>query len=494
MATSATATAVPDDGALTDHVDVLIVGAGLSGVGAAVHLSQGLPALSYAILERRDDLGGTWDLFRYPGVRSDSDMHTLGYRFKPWRSDKVLADGPAIKAYVAETAREHDVTARIRFGHLVTSASWDSSAERWTVRYRADGREGTLTCRYLWGCSGYYSYDEGYNPRFEGAEEFRGRVVHPQFWPEDLDYAGKKVVVIGSGATAVTLVPSMAEEAGHVTMLQRSPTYILSIPRRDPLGPLTRKVLPERIASGTARWRNVLLQAGLYQLSRRRPDAVRRLIRRATTSQLPAGYEVDTHFNPSYDPWDQRMCMVPDGDLFRAIRHGRAEVVTGSIDRFTEHGIRLTDGRELEADIVVTATGLKLQLFGGVRLDVDGEPIEPHDRVVYRGCMLDGVPNFWFVIGYTNASWTLKADLVSEYVVRLLQKMQRRDEKVVVPVRDEEVGTVPLMPLDSGYVTRARDELPQAGDRAPWQMPNNYLLDVVRLRRAPLEDGALSYR
>ena len=494
MATSAAPTARSGDDTATDHVDVLIVGAGLSGVGAAVHLTQGQPGLSYAILERRDDLGGTWDLFRYPGVRSDSDMHTLGYRFKPWRSDKVLADGPAIKDYVAETAREHDVTARIRFGHRVTSASWDSNAQRWTVRYRADGREGAVTCRYLWGCSGYYSYDEGYSPRFEGAEEFRGQVVHPQFWPEDLEYAGKKVVVIGSGATAVTLVPSMAEEAGHVTMLQRSPTYIMSIPRRDPLGPLTRKVLPERMAAGTARWRNVLLQAGLYQVSRRRPDAVRRMIRRATTSQLPEGYEVDTHFNPSYDPWDQRMCMVPDGDLFRSIRHGRAEVATGTIDRFTEHGIRLTDGRELEADIIVTATGLKLQLFGGISLEVDGEPVEPHDRVVYRGCMLDGVPNFWFVIGYTNASWTLKADLVSEYVVRVLQKMQRRGEKVVVPVRDKEVGTVPLMPLASGYVTRASEELPHAGDRAPWQMPNNYLLDIVRLGRARLEDGALSYR
>jgi monooxygenase len=475
------------------EVDVLIVGAGLSGIGAAAHLRRDLPDLSFAVLERRAEIGGTWDLFRYPGVRSDSDMHTLGYRFKPWQSDNVLADGPSIKAYVEETAAEYGITEHIRFDHHVRSADWDSETRRWTVTYETGGRTGRIVCAYLWACSGYYSYDEGHAPEFAGAEDFAGTVVHPQFWPEDFDYAGKRVVVIGSGATAVTLVPSMADEAENVVMLQRSPTYIMSIPRRDPLGPVSRKVLPEKVAAGAARWRNVLLQAGLYQASQRRPAAVRKMIRNATVRQLPEGYDVDTHFRPSYDPWDQRMCMVPDGDLFRAIRHGKAEIVTGAIERFTEKGIRLADGRELEADIVVTATGLKLQLFGGVDVSVDGEKVDPHDRIVYKGCMLDGVPNLWFVIGYTNASWTLKADLVSEYVVRLLQRMRRQGKTVVVPERGDDVETVPLMPLDSGYVTRALGELPQAGSKAPWQMPNNYLIDVVRLRRGRLDDGALSF-
>jgi cation diffusion facilitator CzcD-associated flavoprotein CzcO len=479
--------------AAVDHVDVLIVGAGLSGIGAAAHLAGDLPDLGYAILERRDAMGGTWDLFRYPGVRSDSDMHTRGYRFRPWGTDDVLADGPSIKAYVEDTAAAYDVTRHVRFGHHVTGASWDTAERRWTVRYEVDGTPGTITASFLWACSGYYSYDEGHRPEFAGLEDFRGRVVHPQFWPEDLDHTGKKVVVIGSGATAVTLVPAMAEDAERVTMLQRSPSYILSIPRNDPLGPALRRLLPDRLAAGVARWRNVLIQAALYQASQRRPNLIRKVIRSATVRQLPAGFDVDTHFRPTYGPWDQRMCMVPDGDLFRAIRHGRAEVVTGTIDRFTEKGIRLTDGTEIEADVVVTATGLKLQLFGGARLDIDGEEVDPHERIVYKGAMLDGVPNFWFVIGYTNASWTLKADLVSEYVVRVLTRMRRTGERVAVPERGTDVQTVPLMPLDSGYVKRALPDLPQAGDRGQWQMPNNYLLDVVRLRRGRLNDGSLRF-
>ncbi|WP_310963308.1 flavin-containing monooxygenase [Nocardioides terrisoli] len=484
---------MPRSETATDHVDVLIVGAGLSGVGAAVHLHEGLPELSYAVLERRSEMGGTWDLFRYPGVRSDSDMHTLGYRFRPWHDDNVLADGASIKRYVEDTAAEYGVTEHIRFGHRVVSADWDSDAGVWTVGYEVDGVPGTLTSRFVWACSGYYSYDEGHTPDFAGVEDFRGQLVHPQFWPEDLDYAGKKVVVIGSGATAVTLVPSMADEVERITMLQRSPTYILSIPRKDPLGPAVRAVLPEKTAAGLARWRNVLLQAGLFQASQRRPDMIRKLIRSATERQLPEGYDVDTHFKPSYDPWDQRMCMVPNGDLFKAIRAGKAEIATDRIDRFTEKGILLASGEELEADIVVTATGLKLQLFGGVDVSVDGERVEPHERIVYKGCMLDGVPNLWFVIGYTNASWTLKADLVSEYVVRVLQKMGRHGESVVRPVRGDDIETVPLMPLQSGYVQRAVGELPQAGSRAPWQMPNNYLVDIVRLRRGRLRDGALTF-
>jgi cation diffusion facilitator CzcD-associated flavoprotein CzcO len=476
-----------------EHVDVLIVGAGISGIGAAAHLVEALPAMSYAILERRSAMGGTWDLFRYPGIRSDSDMHTLGFRFRPWHNDDVLADGPSIKQYVEETAAEYGITDHVRFGHHVTHASWDSASRQWTVRFEVDGEPGAITASFLWACSGYYSYDEGHAPEFAGVADFRGQVVHPQFWPEDLDYAGKKVVVIGSGATAVTLVPAMAPDAGHVTMLQRSPSYILSIPGNDPLGPALRKVLPDRLAAGIARWRNVLIQAALYQTSQRRPDFVRKAIRAATVKQLPKDYDVDTHFKPSYDPWDQRMCMVPDGDLFRAIRKGKASVVTAGIDRFTERGILLDNGEELEADIIVTATGLKLQLFGGATLDIDGVKVDPHERIVYKGAMLDGVPNFWFVIGYTNASWTLKADLVSEYVMRVLTRMRRNGERVVVPERSAEVRTVPLMPLASGYIQRALPDLPQAGDRGQWQMPNNYLLDIVRLRRGKLHDGSLRF-
>ena len=479
---------------MSEHFDVVIIGAGLSGIGAGYHLQTQLPGKSYCILERREAIGGTWDLFKYPGIRSDSDMNTLGYRFRPWRSDNVLADGPAIKEYVEDTADEYAITDKIRFGAYAKHASFDSASATWTVTFEQGGESKTITASYLWSCSGYYNYDEGHTPEFAGIEDFAGQLVHPQFWPEDLDYAGKKVVVIGSGATAVTLVPSMAGEAAHVTMLQRSPTYILSIPRTDPLGSTMRRIMPEKAAAGVARWRNVLLQAGLYHASQHLPQVVRKGIRKATIAQLPEDYDVDTHFKPSYDPWDQRMCMVPNGDLFKSIRKGEASIVTDRIDRFTEKGIRLASGEELEADIVITATGLKLQLFGGMTAEVDGVKVEPHEHIVYKGAMLDGVPNFFFVIGYTNASWTLKADLVSEYVVRVLKEMAAKGEKLVEPVRPDGVSTVPLMSLASGYVQRATPELPQAGDRGHWQMPNNYLLDVVRLRRSKLRDGALTFR
>lgn len=476
-----------------DHVDVLIIGAGLSGIGAAAHLRRELPDRTFAILERRDAMGGTWDLFRYPGVRSDSDMHTLGYRFRPWESDQVLADGPSIKQYVEETAEEYDIARHVRHGHHVRTADFDSTTGRWTVWYDADGGSGTITADFLWACSGYYSYDEPYAPRFPGQESFQGQLIHPQLWPEDLDYSGKRVVVIGSGATAVTLVPAMADCAAKVTMLQRSPSYILSIPSKDPLGGVSRLVLPGPLPGVSARWRNVLLQAALFQLSRRSPGRVRAFIRGLAQRQLPEGYDIDTHFNPSYDPWDQRLCMVPDGDLFRAIRHGKAEVVTGHIETFTPEGVRLTDGTEVEADLIVTATGLTMQLMGGVELSVDGTAGEAKDHLVYKGCMLDGVPNFAFVVGYTNASWTLKADLVSQYVVRLLREMDAKDASRVVPVRDDDVTVVPLMPLESGYIQRAAGILPQAGDRQPWQMPNNYLLDIPRLRRGRVDDGVLEF-
>ena len=419
---------------------------------------------------------------------------TLGYRFRPWGSDDVLADGPSIKRYVEQTADEYDITSQIRFGHHVRSADFDTEAGRWTVTFDVDGAQGRITADFLWSCSGYYSYDEPYAPSFPEQKSFKGTVVHPQHWPEDLDYTDKRVVVIGSGATAVTLVPAMTDKAAHVTMLQRSPSYILSIPRRDPLGPLARKLLPGPLPGASARWRNVLLQAALFQAAQRRPAQIRALIRRATIAQLPKGYDVDTHFKPSYDPWDQRLCMVPDGDLFKAIGSGKAEMVTGHIERFTPDGIELVDGREIPADIIVTATGLTMQMLGGVTLSVDAQVVEPKDRLVYKGCMIDGLPNLAFVVGYTNASWTLKADLVSEYVVRLLKAMRQRDAQVVVPVRDDEVAAVPLMPLDAGYIQRAAGTLPQAGDRAPWQMPHNYLLDIVSLRRGKVDDGVLSFR
>jgi cation diffusion facilitator CzcD-associated flavoprotein CzcO len=491
---SLTASAIAPAGESTAaEVDVLIIGAGLSGIGAAAHLVRELPGKSFALLERRAAIGGTWDLFRYPGVRSDSDMFTLGYRFRPWSSDNVLAEGSAIKEYVEDTADEYGITGKIRFGAYARHASYDSGTARWTVTYEQDGEERSISASIVWACSGYYNYDQGFAPAFPGQDDFAGQLVHPQFWPEGLDYTDKKVVVIGSGATAVTLVPAMADEAAHVTMLQRSPTYILSIPSTDPLRSAMRRIMPEAVAAGIARWRNVLLQAGVYQASQRLPGLVRKGIRRATVSQLPEGYDVDTHFKPKYDPWDQRMCMVPNGDLFRSIRRGDASIVTDQIESFTPRGIRLTSGAELEADIIITATGLKLQLLGGVEVDIDGEKVDPHDHIVYKGAMLDGIPNLFFVIGYTNASWTLKADLVSEYVVRVLKEMDARAEKQVVPVRSAEVRTVPLMPLDSGYVKRAVAELPQAGDRGYWQMPNNYLLDVFRLRRAKVRDGALSF-
>ncbi|NUS41491.1 MAG: NAD(P)/FAD-dependent oxidoreductase, partial [Terrabacter sp.] len=426
-----------------EHVDVLIIGAGLSGIGAAAHLAKDLPTTSYAVLERREVSGGTWDLFRYPGVRSDSDMHTLGYRFRPWRGDTALADGASILDYLRDTAREYDVDRHVRYGHRVVAAAWDSPTARWTVTAEVDGETRAMTADFLWACSGYYDYDTGYTPHFEGQERFGGQLVHPQHWPDDLDHTGKRIVVIGSGATAVTLVPALAESgAAHVTMLQRSPTYVLSVPARDAVkGRLTKLVGEDRSFVAT-RWKNIALQSALYRVSRSRPDLVRRFVRKANVAQLPPGYAVDTHFKPTYDPWDQRMCLVPDGDLFRAIKDGRADVVTGRIATFTETGLELESGERLEADVVVTATGLNLQVFGGAELSVDGETVEPSRTMAYRAMMLSGVPNFAFTIGYTNASWTLKADLVGEYVVRLLKRLRSTGTRTVVPVRDPEVEEV----------------------------------------------------
>jgi monooxygenase len=477
----------------TEHVDVLIIGAGLSGIGAAAHLTRELPHTSYVVLEAREVSGGTWDLFRYPGIRSDSDMYTMGYRFRPWGHEEALGSGERILEYVRDTAREFEVDRHIRYRHRVVRATWDSDEALWTVEAEHDGAVVTFTAGLVWSCRGYYDYDHGYQPEFPGAEDFRGPIVHPQHWPPDLDYEGKDVVVIGSGATAVTLVPAMARDAAHVTMLQRSPSYIMSLPRRDPFAVRARRWLPDRLAHPLIRWKSILVTAFFYRLSRRRPETVRRMVRKQNAALLPEGYDVDTHFTPRYDPWDQRMCFVPDADLFTAVRHGDAEVVTSTIERFDEDGVVLTGGRHLHADVIVTATGLTLSPFGGIDLVVDGEKLDPTTAMTYRALMLSGVPNFVFTVGYTNASWTLKVDLVAEFTCRLLAHMAAHGYRRVVPVRDPAVAETPLMDFTSGYILRALDQLPHQGDREPWRLRQSYLRDRRTLRRAPLEDGVLAF-
>jgi monooxygenase len=479
-----------------EHLDVLIVGAGLSGIGAGYHLGERCPDKTYAILEARDDLGGTWDLFRYPGIRSDSDMHTLGYRFRPWTEAKSITDGSSILRYVRQTARENGIEERIRFHHRVVRAEWSTAESRWTVEVeRADtGETERLTCGFLWVCSGYYRYDEGYVPDFEGRERFTGRIVHPQHWTDDVEYAGKRVVVIGSGATAVTLVPAFAERAAHVTMLQRSPSYIVSLPAEDGIANALRRVLPDRVAYAIVRWKNVLLQMGSYQLSRRRPELMKSLLRKGVEKALPAGYDVDKHFSPRYDPWDQRLCLVPDGDLFEAISAGRAEIVTDQVETFTETGVKLQSGAELEADLIVTATGLNLLFLGGMQVAVDGEEIEMPGRMTYKGMMLSGVPNLVYTLGYSNASWTLKADLTSEYVCRLLVHMDAHGHSQCVPeITDPSVTEQPLLSLTSGYVMRSIDQLPKQGSKVPWRLRMNYALDVPAIRYGAIDDGSMRF-
>ena len=478
-----------------ENLDVLIVGAGLSGIGAAHHLQERCPSKSFGILEGRERIGGTWDLFRYPGIRSDSDMNTLGYRFKPWTERKSLADGPSILKYIEDTARDNGTLAKIRFNHRVVAADFSTAEERWLIEVeRTDsGEHIQLTCGFLYICSGYYRYDAGYSPEFPGVERFNGPLIHPQHWPEDLDYEGKRIMVIGSGATAVTLVPALAEKAAHVTQLQRSPTYVISVPNVDPIANALHRRLPTKPAYTLVRWKNVLLQTLIYQISRRRPQLLRRLLRRGVVRALPEGFDVDTHFNPSYDPWDQRLCMVPDGDLFRTLSAGRAEIVTDRIKTFTERGIELESGSELEADIVISATGLNLLLFGGAKLAVDGEQVNYPRTMAYKGMMLSGVPNMVFTVGYTNASWTLKADLVAEYVCRLLNHMDSRGYSQCMPVADPLVEEVPLLDFSAGYVMRSIDQLPKQGSRDPWNLRMNYALDLRTLRHGPLEDSAMSF-
>jgi len=477
-----------------EHVDVLIVGAGLSGIGAASHLQDELPAKTFAILEARGAIGGTWDLFRYPGVRSDSDMFTLGYAFRPWTEAKAIADGDAIRSYIEDTAQERGLRDAIRFHHRVVRAEWSTADARWTVVAEVgdSGETVSMTCSFLSVCSGYYRYDEGYTPVLPGIDSFRGQVVHPQHWPEGLDYEGRRVVVIGSGATAITLVPAMAERAAHVTMLQRSPSYVASLPAEDRLADLLRHRLPATWAYPLVRWKNVLVSMAIFRLSRRRPALVKALLRRGARKLLPEGYDVDTHFAPTYDPWDQRLCLVPDGDLFGAVRRGQASIVTDRIATFTESGIRLESGEELEADLVVTATGLNLLPIGGMTLVVDGREVDLAETVAYKGMMLSGVPNFFLTLGYTNASWTLKADLVAHYVCRLLNHMGAEGHQVVTPVLPREAETwepVPIIDLRSGYVLRSVERLPKQGPGAPWRLYQSYPRDVRLMRRGDLEDG-----
>jgi monooxygenase len=479
-----------------DHVDVLIVGAGLSGIGAGHQLRANFPAKTYAILEARDEIGGTWSLFKYPGVRSDSDMHTLGYRFRPWIDDMAIADGPSILGYVRGTMRDGDVERHIRFGQRAVSASWSSAASRWTVDVqRVDSGEMTrMTCGFLFMCSGYYRYDEGFTPEFNGIANFPGPVVHPQHWPADLEYAGKRVVVIGSGATAVTLVPAMSEDAEHVTMLQRSPTYIVALPAKDKIANSLRGILPSKLVYSIVRWKNVMRVMASFQLSRKAPGVMKSILRKMLEKQLPPDFDIDTHFTPRYNPWDQRLCVVPDGDLFRALRKGRAEIVTDTIEEFTESGLRLTSGKELDADIIVTATGLNLLVFGGINLTVDGDEVNLPDHMTYKGIMLSDVPNFAFGIGYTNASWTLKIDLTYDYVWRLLKHMDATNTTWCAPrLRDSSVTDEPFLDFQAGYVLRSIEKFPKAGSKAPWKLRMNYLVDRVALSRGSVDDGCMEF-
>ena len=482
-----------------EHVDIVIVGAGLSGVGAGVHLHENCPSKSYLILEGRPSMGGTWDLFRYPGIRSDSDMHTLGYRFKPWRAAKAIADGPSILDYVKETAAEYGVDKHIRYNHLVKKASWSSEDARWTIEAerKDSGETVRYTCNFLFMNSGYYSYREGFTPEFKGIESYKGKIVHPQKWPTDLDYKGKNVVVIGSGATAMTLVPSMAKDVAHITMLQRSPTYVVSRPDKDAVANAMRSFLPENWAYALTRWKNVTLQQFMYRQTRTNPAKVKKTLIDMVKKELGPDYDVDTHFTPKYNPWDQRVCLVPNSDLFEAIRSGKASVVTDLIDSFTETGIKLKSGKVLDADIIVTATGLNLVILGELQFSVDGAAIDFGKTWSYKGMMYSGVPNLVSTFGYINASWTLRADLTSEYVCRLINHMDEKGARQVTPRLRDQDRNMPARPwiddFSSGYMQRMMDRFPKQGDHEPWINPQNYTRDKQMIRYGALEDGALIF-
>ena len=495
-----------------EHFDVLIVGAGLSGIGAGARLRMDCPGKTFAILEGRETSGGTWDLFRYPGVRSDSDMFTLGYRFRPWHDGKAIADGPSILRYIRDTAREYDLDKHIRYGHRVTKAEWSSAESLWRIEVskrkedspqrrgdaevvKGNGARDTalFTCKFLYLCTGYYDYAAGYSPDWPGLAEYRGTLVHPQKWPEGLDYSGKKVLVIGSGATAVTLVPAMAETAGHVTMLQRSPTYVVTMPSQDGIANFFRKLLPEKAAYVLSRWKNILRQMLFYEISRKRPEFMKRLIAKGVRAEL--GDEHAKSFQPRYDPWDQRLCVVPDSDLFKSIREGKASIANGEIETFTEAGVRLTNGDEIDADIVVTATGLVLKIMSGLTLVVDGETVDLSQVMAYKGMMYSDIPNLAQAFGYTNASWTLKCDLTSEYVCRLIKYMDENGFASCAPrISDPTVTPEPVLDFNSGYVLRALKELPSQGSKPPWRLYQNYIKDLRMLRRGRLDDGTMEFR
>ena len=479
-----------------EHLDVLIVGAGISGICAAFYLQQRCPGKRFAILEGREALGGTWDVFRYPGVRSDSHMHTFGYAFRPWQSSKTIAEGPDILNYLRETTETYGIDRAIRYAHRVQRATWSSADARWTVEAERgpNGERLQFTCNFLYMCSGYYDYAAGYTPDWPGVEQFAGSIVHPQFWPDDLDYAGKRVVVIGSGATAVTLIPALAERAAHVTMLQRSPTYIVPSPARDVSSEWLHRHLPDGIAYAIARWKSILLDMYYYQIMRRKPAYAKQIMLQFVQQELGPEYDVATHFSPSYNPWDQRLCLAPDGDFFAAIRSGAASVVTDQIARFTETGIRLRSGQELVADIIVTATGLRLKLLGGVQVVVDGAPVDLSRAMSYKGVMYSGIPNLAFAFGYTNASWTLKCELTATYICRLLNYMDRCGYVQCIPRRQEGLeAATPIVDLTSGYVQRAADSLPRQGSRRPWKMNQNFLHDLRSIRFSRIDDGAMAF-
>ena len=478
-----------------DYFDVLIVGAGLSGIGAAAHLQDRLPGKTYSILESRRTLGGTWDLFRYPGVRSDSDMYTLGYAFKPWTGSQSIVDGASIRSYIAEVAGERGIDRHIRYGHRVVRAQWSSRDAAWTVIVDREGQGQILIrCNFLLMCAGYYSYAEGHRPRFAGEENFTGEFVHPQFWPENLDYRGKRIVVIGSGATAVTLLPELARTAAHVVMLQRSPTYIVSRPSVDRLAQWLQSKFSATIAYRLTRFKNVLYNQLVYSLARKSPEIVKRLIAKGLREGLGSTYDIKTHFTPSYNPWDQRLCAVPDADLFKAIKSGRASVATGSIESFTATGIRLASGTELQADLVITATGLKVNLLGDVIFWVDGVQIDLSKSMNYKSCLFSGVPNLASIFGYTNASWTLKSDLTSAYLCRLLKRMDENGTPIVKAARDPSMTEEPFIDLKSGFVRRASGLLPKQGSKHPWKRYQNYLLDLMTFQFGRLSDGTLEFR
>jgi monooxygenase len=478
-----------------EHLDVLIVGAGISGVDAAYHVQTRLPGRSWAILEARDAIGGTWDLFRYPGVRSDSDMFTLGFPFRPWRGDRSIVDGPAIRDYVEETAREFGIDRRIRFRHRVTEASWSSADARWTLIAETESGPRRFTCRFLFLCSGYYDYEQGYRPEWPGMDAYRGRIVHPQFWPDDLDHSGKRIVVIGSGATAVTLVPALAQQAAHVTMLQRSPSYIVARPSRDAVARWAQRRLPRGLADKAVRWKNVLLTIFFFNRARKRPQKVKQAILKLAADSLPPGYDVERHLSPRYNPWDQRLCLVPDGDLFETIKAGRVSIATDRIERFTESGLRLASGEELKADMIVTATGLVVKLLGGIALRVDGERVNVAEKLSYKGMMLSDVPNLALSFGYTNASWTLKCDLTSRYVCRLISHMESRSHDFCVPrLRAGDIQRHPMLDFSSGYVKRAEGSLPKQGPKPPWRVHQNYVRDLAALRFRPVTDEVMEFR